>query len=75
MKAHSMYTDDDRKTVWLTYAEPGKKAVHRSAFLITTDNAHADRIVRAVNAPAPGSFPALLAASAARAEQERKDWL
>lgn len=78
MKAHAMTTDEWSSTVWITYRESprnGDPGVDRSAFLITTDPEHADRIVHAINSPKQASFPALCAASAARAEQERRDWL
>lgn len=68
---------DDQAEVWLTY-ERGSiedEVIIGSVLLITTTPEHAGRIVRAVNAPSPGSFPAVLAAVGARTDQEHKDWL
>lgn len=68
---------DDQAEVWLTYERGSfqEEVIVGSVHLITTTPEHAGRIVRAVNAPSPGSFPAVLAAVGARSDQERKDWL
>jgi hypothetical protein len=68
MQAYHKHTGGSLRSVHLLYT--GSDGHLHSSHLITTTPAHAERIVRTVNSPGSGNFPAVKAAVGARARAE-----
>lgn len=64
MKANALPADEKRKIVSVAYDEPDGS--HRTAYITTRENRHADRIVEAINNPGAVNQSATFAATEAR---------